>query len=96
MRIVNRDSDRFTTDLEPFRGTNLSGVKVGKMYIVYSYGWYPIYLHLSNQWYRNSNKYSPTTSTHSTHSCPNSDDILPLTHDEIKALIEGNRKLQSA
>ncbi|MBE3145015.1 MAG: hypothetical protein IMZ61_14020 [Planctomycetes bacterium] len=56
---------------EPFEGSNLAGVKVSpKLYVVYSYGYYPLWACINGKWYGHKSKYSNTTSTHQGQSRP--------------------------
>tara|TARA_Y100000361_G_C11148130_1_gene339351 strand:+ start:626 stop:910 length:285 start_codon:yes stop_codon:yes gene_type:complete len=70
MRTTNAKSSNYTTRKEPFQANNLSGQYVGKTYVVYSYGYYPIYVNLNGTWYKNMDKYSVTTSKQQTQSAP--------------------------
>lgn len=64
--ISNTQSGSFVRNKIPFKGSNLhadwekdnNGVK---QYIVYSYGWYPIYIFKDNQWYAIADRYSSST-----------------------------------
>tara|TARA_E500000305_G_scaffold38567_1_gene29575 strand:- start:222 stop:506 length:285 start_codon:yes stop_codon:yes gene_type:complete len=70
MRTTNAKSSIHTSRKAPFKANNLSGEYVGKSYVVYSYGYYPIYVHLNGTWYKNMDKYSITTSKQQTQSAP--------------------------
>lgn len=64
--IYNTQAGGFVKNKVPFKGSNLhanwekdrNGVK---QYIVYSYGWYPIYIFKENQWYSIADRYSSST-----------------------------------
>jgi hypothetical protein len=59
MKIVNQDSSEYTTKLKNFKGSNLEGKRLNdSTYVVYSYGWYPIYVWKNNYWYKNEDVYN--------------------------------------
>lgn len=70
MKTTNAKSHYHTSRKAPFKANNLSGEYVGKSYVVYSYGYYPIYVNLNGTWYKNMEKYSVTTSKQQTQSAP--------------------------
>jgi hypothetical protein len=64
--ISNTQASGFVRNKVPFKGSNLHGGwekdRNGvKQYIVYSYGWYPIYIFKNDQWYGAANTYSSST-----------------------------------
>lgn len=63
-RISNKQAREYVQRTEEFKGSNLSAEWKGKLYIVTSYGWYPLLVfdRLSGTWFENSTKYSPSTS----------------------------------
>lgn len=65
MKIANKNSSDYTTRLEDFKGSNLEGKRLDdSTYVVYSYGWYPIYVWKRGYWYQNENGYSQSTKKH--------------------------------
>jgi hypothetical protein len=64
-RTSNTNSKVYTIAQLPFEGSNLRGywktTMSGKIYVVESYGWYPIYIFKDGKWYENSNRYSSST-----------------------------------
>lgn len=64
-RTSNINSKLYTVGQLPFEGSNLRGYWKttidGKIYVVESYGWYPIYIFKDGKWYENSNRYSSST-----------------------------------
>ena len=87
MKVQNRQCRQRVTNCQPFTGSNLSGVRVsGKLYVVYSYGHYPLWAKINNQWYGHTGKYSSTTSAHQSGSRPESNNIHML--DSVKQLKE--------
>ncbi len=88
MKVQNRKCRQLVTDCEPFEGSNLSGIKVSDtLYIVYSYGYYPLWAKIKNQWYGHRSKYSGTTSAHQSGSRPNGCEVIQIL-DSVKQLKE--------
>ncbi len=86
MRTSNQKSRICTSERIPFKANNLSGELLGGgMYIVWSYGWWPLYVYKNGKWYENISRYSVTTSKQKSQSRPTSDTIQ-LEHSEIKRL----------
>lgn len=71
-RIANRVAHEYVSRREPFQGSNLFGETLpGGAYVVYSYGYHwPLFVYDGTRWWRNEDKYSPTTSKHSGQACP--------------------------
>jgi len=83
MKTTNRKCSEFVTRCEPFTGSNLTGVRISdSLYIVYSYGWYPLWAKISEQWYGHNGKYSSTTSAQQSGSTPDASDIIILDNVE--------------
>jgi len=90
MRTTNTKARSFVQDLIPFKASNLSGVEEGKFYVVYSYGWYPLfaYSYVEQRWFQNIEKYSVSTSRQ-TSQCKPLASFQLLSHDQMKDLIQG-------
>jgi hypothetical protein len=88
MRIANRNSKDYVKQLKPFQGSNLHAVKTSAFYIVYSYGWYPLFLYdyKNNVWFENEDKYSMSTSKQTTQARP-TNETIKLNKHQIKSLI---------
>ena len=88
MRTSNRNSAQFAHQLQNFTANNLHGINEGAYYVVYSYGWYPLFAyHYETQtWYENDTKYSVSTSKQKTQVRP-SFITKKMTHQEIKNLL---------
>jgi hypothetical protein len=71
----------------PFKGSNVTGELIGDVYVVTSYGWYPIFVFKDGKWYENSKKYSRTTGKQMGQIRPRGVEITPLTKDELTSLI---------
>lgn len=87
-RSSNRSAGELTTSLEPFEGSNLSASYKGNVYIVWSFNWYPIYVHKDGQWYENTEGRSISTKKHKFYARPDVPSIIPLGFEEIKELYE--------
>ncbi len=71
----------------PFKGSNLTGEMIGDVYVVKSYGWYPIFVYKDGKWYENSKRYSVSTGKQMRNARPSGVEITPLTKDELTSLI---------
>ena len=64
-RTPNYNAKVYTKAQLPFEGSNLRGywrtTIDGKIYVVESYGWYPVYIFKDGKWYENSDRYSSST-----------------------------------
>lgn len=73
----------------PFKGSNTNSEYVDGAYVVYSYGWYPIYVYKNNQWYENTSKYSMSTSKQKSQLRPYGDfEIIGLNTDGMWNIIK--------
>lgn len=65
--ITNTQAFKYTKSLMPFKGSNLKGEwmndKFGvPLYVVTSYGWYPVFINKKGIWYEVTGRYSSSTS----------------------------------
>lgn len=77
-RTTNSNAREYTASKMPFVASNLKGEwkynYPGELiYVVYSYGHYPIYIFRDGIWFINSDKYSVTTAKHISRSLPSGD-----------------------
>ena len=102
-RIANKDCRSYVERKEEFKGSNLYAEKIGKIYVVYSYGeHYPMFLFRKNKWYENSDGSSRSTSKQRSQARPmygarqqafdiadkiNLPFLKPLTTEEMKNII---------
>ena len=67
-KISNSEASEYVSSKKPFKGSNLSAEwKVAGNYLIYvvlSYGHYPIYIYRDGLWFINSNHYSISTAKH--------------------------------
>lgn len=54
----------------PFQANNLHAERVGGKYVVYSYGWYPVFIYAGGQWFENEARYSVSTAKQMTQCRP--------------------------
>jgi len=98
--ISNTAADKYTSTKMPFKGSNLSGFwltesKGKKMYIVLSYGWYPIYIFKEGIWYEVVSRYSSSTGRQMSNAAPFrysnklESNVYWATPDEMKQLMKG-------
>lgn len=73
-RTPNYNAKVYTKAQLPFEGSNLRGywrtTMDGKIYVVESYGWYPVYIYKDGKWYETSDRYSSSTGKHMNASRP--------------------------
>jgi len=58
---TNKNAGDLVKSKIPFKGSNTEGKYVNDVYVVYSYGWYPIFVWADGQWYESSKSYSSST-----------------------------------
>ena len=58
---TNRSARDLVQAKIPFKGSNTEGKYENDVYVVYSYGWYPIFVWADGQWYESSVNYSNST-----------------------------------
>lgn len=103
--VNNTDMRQYVLNCQPFNGSpnkhsrngfSLSGRLINHLYVVYSYGYWPLYVcdtrHPGGLWFVNAHKYSSTTSKHGAQAYPTGKDCMPLPTDELTALIDEARK----
>ena len=89
IRTSNIKCSEYVNNKIEFKANNIFSehIKKDKLYIVYSYGHhFPMYIKYKNTWYENSDKYSVTTSKHTSQARPNKPTKL-LNTSELKRLI---------
>lgn len=75
-------------------GYALSGRRVGHLYVVLSYGYWPMFLcdTRTDTWFVNAHRYSNTTSKHAGQAYPHGKDLMPLPTEEMDFMLEQARK----
>lgn len=90
MKTTNQKAASCVESFTDFKASNLSGVNTDKFYIVYSYGWYPLFVFCkeSKKWFENNEKYSASTSRQQSQARPRiRDEFQPASQTELKQLI---------
>ena len=72
-----------------FKGSNTSGEYINGVYVVKSYGWYPIFVNKQGKWYENSERYSISTSKQMSQLRPMGVEITKLGTSELRNLYNG-------
>tara|TARA_Y100001938_G_scaffold109884_1_gene150243 strand:- start:213 stop:527 length:315 start_codon:yes stop_codon:yes gene_type:complete len=98
VKTTNTKAHDLVGQCAPFKGHNTFGEiingKRNTMYVVYSYGYHwPMYIYSYNskQWYRNTSKYSSTTSKQTTILKPHfltDEDFIDLPLDEMQFMVK--------
>ena len=70
-------------------GYAISGRRVGHLYVVYSYGYWPMFVcdTRTDTWFKNADKYSPTTSKQSGQCWPHGKDCAPLPNEDLNEML---------
>ena len=88
MKIANRNASQYVQNKEVFQGSNMYAKYVGNKYVVYSYGnHFPMYVFYHVRWYRNTDKYSVTTSKHQSQAMPYVDRFVERNTRELRNMI---------
>ena len=97
IRTSNKNSSIYSSSLDDFKGSNIFGENTENLYIVYSYGYhFPMFIYDKKEhlWFKNSDKYSSSTSKHQTQVTPyqhidySHDKVVSLNTKELKSIIE--------
>ena len=91
-RVSNKNCRKYVENQEEFKGSHLCGKKLSdRVYVVWSYNWYPLWACIDGKWYGHNDRYSVSTSKQTTQSMPfmyGGGDITILdTVDELKQMI---------
>lgn len=94
MKISNKNARPYVKARKPFKGSNLSGccrtlpgVPETEVYVVYSYGYWPLFIHVDGTWFENTDRYSVTTSKHRNQTHPHVADTVQLPNDRMEAFL---------
>lgn len=93
MKVANKKARDYVEMKMEFIGSNLSGHDFEKLYIVYSYNWYPLFVYdkIAKEWYENSDRYSVSTSKQQTQSHPGVE-CKELKTEYLQEMIRDNGK----
>ena len=104
-KVSNNTAYEYATAKMPFKGSNLEGQwEVNNnndwYYVIKSYGWYPIFLFINNQWYRTLDTYSSSTRKQMSQVNPVkfdsnlNADVMSLNRGEMERLMDGRYSLE--
>ena len=104
-KVTNNTAYEYATAKMPFKGSNLEGQwEVNNnndwYYVIKSYGWYPIFLFINNQWYRTLDTYSSSTRKQMNQVNPvkfDSNlraDVMSLNRGEMDRLMDGRYDIE--
>lgn len=70
-------------------GYAIRGKRIGHLYAVYSYGYWPMFVcdTRTDTWFVNADKYGATTSKHQSQCYPHGKDCAPLPRAELNAML---------
>ena len=72
-----------------FKGSNTTGEYINGVYVVKSYGWYPIFVYKQGKWYENARRYSVSTAKQMSQLRPFGVETIKMTTEELKDLYNG-------
>ena len=104
-KVTNNTAYEYATAKMPFKGSNLEGQwEVNNnndwYYVIKSYGWYPIFLFINNQWYRTLDTYSSSTRKQMSQVNPVkfdsnlNADVMSVTKGEMERLMDGRYDIE--
>jgi hypothetical protein len=96
--VSNTNARQYVLKCQEFNGAKndksankfaVSGRKVGHLYAVYSYGYWPMFVcdTRTDTWFTNCDKYSQTTSKQRSQCYPHGKDCAPLPVTELDAML---------
>jgi len=104
-KVTNNTAYEYASARMPFKGSNVEGEwNVNNnnewYYVVKSYGWYPIFLYINDQWYRTLDTYSSTTRKQMSQINPVkfdsnlNADVMSVTKGEMERLMDGRYNIE--
>ena len=104
-KVTNNTAYEYASAKMPFKGSNIEGQwNVNNnndwYYVIQSYGYYPVFLFINNQWYRTLDTYSPTTRKQMSQVNPVKydsnlkSDVVSVTKGEMERLMDGRYNLE--
>jgi hypothetical protein len=92
VRITNTKSRKLVELKKEFKANNMFSVNNNGKYVVYSYGkHFPIFANVNGKWYENADKYSITTSKHTSQARPYNENIEKVNLQKMLELTEYNQ-----
>jgi hypothetical protein len=104
-KVTNNTAYEYASARMPFKGSNVEGewdVNNNNewYYVVKSYGWYPIFLYINDQWYRTLDTYSSSTRKQMSQINPVkfdsnlNADVMSVTKGEMERLMDGRYNIE--
>ena len=90
MRTANIRSRDLVINRIPFKGSNTHAEYRNGAYVVFSYGWYPVFVYKDGQWFENEEGYSMSTKKQMSQMRPwNQGEIIKTNKDKLWDIIRG-------
>lgn len=90
IRTANSTGRELVSNKIPFQGSNTHANYERNVYVVYSYGWYPIFVYKDGQWFENENRYSISTAKQMSQLRPHGQgEIIKLGREGLNKIIYG-------
>ena len=90
MRTANIRSRDLVINRIPFKGNNTHAEYRNGAYVVFSYGWYPVFVYKDGQWFENEEGYSMSTKKQMSQMRPwNQGEIIKTNKDKLWDIIRG-------
>lgn len=90
MKTSNQKCRAFVESKQRFDASNIFArwEREARQYVVYSYGYhFPMFAFIGGKWYRNSDKYSRSTTRHQSQARLYDVDYVSVTTDELKTIL---------
>ena len=89
MKTANIRSRDLVINRIPFKGSNTHAEYRNGAYVVFSYGWYPVFVYKDGQWFENEQGYSMSTKKQMSQMRPYNFDIIKTNKDKLWDIIRG-------
>jgi len=89
MKTANIRSRDLVVNRIPFKGSNTHAEYRNGTYVVFSYGWYPVFVYKDGQWFENEEGYSMSTKKQMSQMRPYNFDIIKTNKDKLLDIIRG-------
>jgi hypothetical protein len=104
-KVANNTAYEYASARMPFKGSNIEGQwgvnnNNDWYYVITSYGWYPVFLFINDQWYRTLDTYSPATRKQMSQVNPVKFDsnlnanVMSVTKGEMERLMDGRYNVE--
>lgn len=104
-KVANNTAYEYASARMPFKGSNIEGQwgvnnNNDWYYVITSYGWYPVFLFINDQWYRTLDTYSPSTRKQMSQVNPVKFDsnlnanVMSVTKGEMERLMDGRYNVE--